>query len=228
MRTLPRPLAALAAVLGVAAVVGITVAARRALDADSTAGWSLAGSTPQDYDTTVDPAVTYAGRPSVRIATVYPPRGSGTLMRAVGAEPYRGKRVRLTGAIRARAAVSGASLWIGVDDPCGRVVTIDNARDRAVRGTTAEWRRQDIVLDVAPNAVQISFGLLLVGGGTAWANDVRLEVVPPDVPVTAAPSPGQGECARTRPVDLPFPASHDRAGWDSLLRAGRAAPGPVR
>ena len=39
----------------------------------------------------------------------------GTLVQAVRAEPYRGRRIRLSGFIRTEGANGGAGLWMRVD-----------------------------------------------------------------------------------------------------------------
>ena len=46
--------------------------------------------------------------------------------------------------------------------------------DRPVR--QRDWSEAEIVGEVAPDATQIVFGLLLFGGGPAWVDDLKLEV----------------------------------------------------
>jgi hypothetical protein len=185
MPNVSRPLVVAAGVAVAAAVVGLTVAARLALGTDLPGGWYLAGASPQDYAAAVDPEVSFDGRPSVRIASTTPPRESATVTRGVPADAYRGRRVRLSGAVRARDAAKGASLWMRVDSLCGRA---------GAAGGTTPWRQQSIVLDVAADAADIQYGLLLEGGGTAWASALRLEVVPASVPVTAATRSNAANC----------------------------------
>jgi hypothetical protein len=55
--------------------------------------------------------------------------------------------------------------------------------DRPINGTT-DWRRYEVVLDVAEEARAIAFGVLLVGAGTAYISDARLETVDRSVPTT--------------------------------------------
>jgi hypothetical protein len=58
----------------------------------------------------------------------------------------------------------------------------------------------NVVLDVAETADSIAFGVLLVGSGRVWLDDVTFEPVGQDVPTTG------GEIRRqpTTPVNLDF------------------------
>jgi hypothetical protein len=57
--------------------------------------------------------------------------------------------------------------------------------DRPIRSRT--WADYSIEGDVAADAEQIAFGLLLSGGGKAWLDNVRLEVLGPSAPPAVAP-----------------------------------------
>jgi hypothetical protein len=46
---------------------------------------------------------------------------------------------------------------------------------RGVSGTT-DWKRYDIELPVAAEAININFGALLVGTGTAWFDGLSVEL----------------------------------------------------
>jgi hypothetical protein len=59
----------------------------------------------------------------------------------------------------------------------------DNMSDRALQGTR-DWTPFAIVLDVPMDAVKIFTGLLLVGHGTVWADDLRIDVVTSGTPTT--------------------------------------------
>ena len=69
--------------------------------------------------------------------------------------------------------------------------------DHPVTGTT-DWTRYDVVLDVPQNSTGICYGFFLQGGkGEAWADNLRLEPVGPDVPVSRMLPP-------STPVNLGF------------------------
>jgi len=55
--------------------------------------------------------------------------------------------------------------------------------DRPIKGTH-DWTRYEIVLDVAPDAGSMLFGLLLHGAGKVWLDDVTFDVVDTRVPTT--------------------------------------------
>jgi hypothetical protein len=147
------------------------------------AAWLVAGTAPQDYLIGSDPNVTRCGRSSGHVAArAARPAGFGTLMQSVAADDYRGKRVRMRAFVRA-AGVEHAGLWMRVDDTAGVSLVIDNMDARPITGTS-DWRPYDIVLDVAPTAASLFFGMLVDGAGEAWVDGVTLEVVDASVPTT--------------------------------------------
>jgi hypothetical protein len=65
-------------------------------------------------------------------------------------------------------------------------LAFDNMQNRPIKGTT-EWKRYDVVLNVPQGATGVFLGILLDGPGQVWLNDVKVEVVGTDVPVTSQP-----------------------------------------
>jgi hypothetical protein len=49
---------------------------------------------------------------------------------------------------------------------------------RPVRGST-EWTEYEIVLDVPEGSTRITYGFLLIGAGTVWGDDLKVEIVGP-------------------------------------------------
>jgi hypothetical protein len=168
-------------------------------------GWIAAGSKPQDYVMVVDHTVMRDGRPSARIESRVPQvAGFGTLMQQIAADAYRGERVRLSGDVRVRDVIGGASLWMRVDGAGNDVLAFDNASERAARGT-AEWKHFDVVLDVPDKAQTVAFGILLQGGGTAWASALEFEKVPRTTALTGRDMT-RGIHLPAAPVNLGFDA----------------------
>lgn len=99
----------------------------------------------------------------------------GNVMQTIDATAYRGKRVRLRGAVRVEGAGASAGLWMRVDRPARGMGFFDNMRDRPIR--SAEWTYYEITGDVAEDAVTLNVGMLLLGEGTAWLDDVTLETM---------------------------------------------------
>ena len=119
----------------------------------------------------------------------------GNLMQRVSATPFRGQRVRLRAAIKAnvRGAGNQAQMWLRVDRPIKnnqpQVGHFDNMDDRPIIAN--EWRHYDIVADVAEDAQSLNLGVFLLGSGKVWLDDVSLEVVGKDVPVTGRELPAR-------------------------------------
>jgi hypothetical protein len=149
-------------------------------------GWFLAGSDPQDYEVGVDRQEAHGGQASGFIRAITDtPKGFGTLMQIFRADTYRGKRLRMTGLVKAERIADWAGLWMRVDGPGGTLLSFDNMQSRPIRGTS-DWSLYQIVLDVPTTSLQIAFGVLLRGAGRAWVDDFAFEVVGADVPMTGA------------------------------------------
>ncbi len=88
----------------------------------------------------------------------------------------RGKTVRFSGSIKTEDVRDGfAGLWWRVDGADGGTLAFDNMADRGPRGTIG-WRRYALELDVPEEAVNINFGVLMPGRGTAWFDDLTIEL----------------------------------------------------
>lgn len=86
-----------------------------------------------------------------------------------------GKKVRFSGFIKTENVTRGyAGLWWRVDGPSG-VLAFDNMRARGVTGST-DWSRHTIELVVDATVKNINFGAILPGDGTAWFDDLTIEL----------------------------------------------------
>lgn len=89
---------------------------------------------------------------------------------------YTGKTITLKGYIKTEKVAengrSSAGLWLRLDGEDG-VVAFDNMNDRPITGTT-DWAQYSIELPLETEAGKIVFGLLLVGKGKMWADDLEL------------------------------------------------------
>lgn len=113
----------------------------------------------------------------------------GALIQSISALEYRGKRLRLSGFVRTdQVTGKGAGLWMRIDSPT-RTTAFDNMIEfqRPLLGDV-DWTKESVVLDVAPDAIGVTFGLLLSGGGVARVDDITLEVVDTSVPTTGTTS----------------------------------------
>jgi hypothetical protein len=153
-------------------------------------GWIAAGDHPTDYDMGVDKTVLHDAKPSAYIKSIVDEtKGFGTLMQTISAEQYRGKRLRVSGYVKSEDVNRWTGLWMRVDgSQRGQVLAFDNMQSRAITATT-DWKRYEVVLDVAPEAQRIAFGVLLVGKGRVFVNGLGLEPVDGTVQTTGAPLP---------------------------------------
>jgi hypothetical protein len=166
------------------------------------------------YELTVDTKIMHDGKQSGRVAFIGKDErkgtGFGTLTQGILPDPFRGQRVRYSGYVRTeKVEGSGAGMWMRVDGPQeGRSLAFDNMSDRRIVGTT-EWKRCEIVLDVPKEATAIYFGMLLAGSGTAWVDDLKIETVAADTPLT----------------DLTKSAVAKNMDFEAPLAGGRFPPG---
>jgi RNA polymerase sigma factor (sigma-70 family) len=160
-------------------------------------GWALTGSHSQEY--ALEPTEERLdGKPVVRLRyTGRKPGGFGAMVQAFRAQRYAGRRMRLSGSLRATRVADWAGLWFRVDGGRQNVLAFDNMQDRPVRGTTG-WVRAEIVLDVPAGAEAVALGALLSGSGQLGVADLRFEEVGGDVPVTSE------TMVRDEPVNLDF------------------------
>jgi hypothetical protein len=108
----------------------------------------------------------------------------GNLMQVLDATPYRGKRVRFSAQVKHTGEPGQAQLWFRVDRPNLTQGFFDNMGDRPI--TSDQWKRYEIVGDVAEDAVTLNFGMILMGGGEAAIDDADLSLAKP-VPVANVP-----------------------------------------
>ena len=154
--------------------------------------WTTANQ--QAFRIGMDETTARTGRASGHItASGSTPMGSGILSQMIRADAYRGKRIRLSGYLRAvgvgATLSNGAALWMRVDGPTGMLAFDNTVTQGAVRSSV--WTRKEIVLDVPENAGGIVLGAMLMGIGEAWIDDIALDIVGTDVALTAATPPAQ-------------------------------------
>jgi hypothetical protein len=146
-------------------------------------GWDASGDAPYKYEMGLDPTVTYENRPCVTIKAGPDPSEFGALCQTIKADAYHGERLRFSAAVRSSDVENCAALFMRVGGPEDKMLAFDNMRNRQISSTN-DWAQYAIVLDVAEDAENIVFGLLLSMNGQVWMADVHLDVVGLDVPTT--------------------------------------------
>jgi hypothetical protein len=126
---------------------------------------------------------------AVVLVPVNVPRPVGNLMQSFSAAAYTGKTIRLrawlklerfyfanTIGVRFPALEDRAQMWLNVERPNRRHGFSDNMDDRPV--LSSDWTRCEITGDIDDDARFINFGVMSIGGGRLWVDDVSFEVIP--------------------------------------------------
>ena len=171
--------------------------------------WGLRGSAPWDFAVTLDREVRTSGKASALFSARGESAGFATMFQTSVATSVRGKRVEFSVDLRTRGATQGVNLLLRAEDARGRTVAFDNMQtsygtdrrpdqliNRGVIGDT-EWSTQRVVVDIPKEAQVFTYGVSLFGGGKAWIDNARIEVVTNEVATTAidvfhSPTPPNG------------------------------------
>jgi hypothetical protein len=151
-------------------------------------GWLQPEIGSRGVEVTVDRSVFHDGKASLSLrATASEGRAFGICSQWIRADHYRGRRVRLSGYLKTQdvgpTRHSGARLDLMV---FGKTNAFGGSgmRGRLIQGTTA-WTRYERVVDVPEAADVLVIAIVLTGPGQLWADDLKLEKVGQEVPVTA-------------------------------------------
>jgi C-terminal processing protease CtpA/Prc len=99
----------------------------------------------------------------------------GNLMQTLPSGGYTLRHIRLRAAIRVEGEQTRAQMWLRLDRADNSMAFLENMNSRPV--TSSEWKTYDIETNVAEDVSRIVFGVILFGGGTAWVDDVSLDVL---------------------------------------------------
>jgi hypothetical protein len=133
------------------------------------------------YRVTLDSEKPKAGKRSARVESLRP-EVFGSLAQTVSAAEWRGRTLRFSGWIRTKD-VKGNDFGQGVglflnSMRGGAPLLYAQMSKTAVAGTTG-WTRYEVTLKVPAEADNLEIGIIQFGEGTAWVDDVALDVVPP-------------------------------------------------
>lgn len=148
-------------------------------------GWRLSGGGAARYVVGADPGEPRGDHFALAIA----PRGDptnlyGVFLRVVPAAPYLEKRIRVSLSTKARGATQRADAWSRVQSDDGPPDGSGLFFATVELGPDSAWTDRSFVLDVPKNASRIEIGAGLAGPGRVWLDDVKLEIVPDDTPLT--------------------------------------------
>lgn len=164
-------------------------------------GW-FAETRKGDFQAGLDHAEKHSGATAAYMkSVVQKPREFGNLTQWFDANDYLGKRIRMTAWVKSELSSGTAQLWLRIDGEwkdAAKVGSFDNMNDRPIRGKT-NWSRYSLVVDVPKNSRIVVFGLMLLGTGQVWLDDVSFEEVSTAVPLT-----GNSTGQKTKATNLDF------------------------
>jgi ATP-dependent Clp protease adapter protein ClpS len=146
-------------------------------------GWHKSGLAPGDFRVMHEEGVAHSGTKCASMQSITRPSGFGTLMSSFGADEYLDKRLRMRLWVKTDPG-SEVAPWMRIDSK-GRekMLGFDNFCERSITGQT-DWTEYQSVLDVPKGSTNIAFGVMLMGTGKFYVDDVSFEVVDKDVPTT--------------------------------------------
>lgn len=158
-------------------------------------GWHISGSAPENYIFGIDTAHKVDGAKSAIV--VSKPNiddsnsGFGTLMQTINAKGYLGQRVKLTVYLKSELSSGSASAWFRVDGMINgeqKTFSMDNMRNRRLQDTS-DWTEYNLVLDVTESAVDLNYGVMLLGTGKVWFDKLSINIVDDNTPLTTTYAP---------------------------------------
>jgi Tol biopolymer transport system component/predicted Ser/Thr protein kinase len=139
---------------------------------EAPAGWHASVSTgPEGAVVAVDDR---EGTRALRLDAGRKDRGNA--MQYFPSVGYEGKRVRLRAKLRTDGPEVKAYLWLRTETGIGEEMKLSSSREDPV--ATTEWTVREVIVDVGFDAELISLGVQVNGKGSAWLDDVSLQVVP--------------------------------------------------
>ena len=178
-------------------------------------GWFLG--TP-GYEMAPDNATAASGTYSMRLRSTGADALAPTSI-LLPLELTRGRHVKISGFIRTQEspAPGYAAIWFRVDGAAG-TLALRNMSEVALRGTN-DWKRYEYEVDVAPEAIRVILGTFLAGRGTAWFDNLQVEIDGRLMSQGPAPFIGEPTTAQLdwiRQNSIPLRTEQAETGFDDL------------
>jgi len=180
----PPPMKRILSIVLVTSAVGIAYGADPAPKPPR--GWSLYEEpAPGQYEISTDRTVSRSGKASGKLRSL---QAKAESVGALGQEfsrvrAYRGQRVQVSAYVRTEAVANEVALAVRFDR-AGLEPIIYNDLDALTQKGTTAWIYHRLVVDIPYEVTHIGFALELHGTGTAWIDEVRLQVVDKSTPLT--------------------------------------------
>lgn len=155
------------------------------------ANWKKGGTWSGSFSLFSDKFEVAEGKQSLRLSSkgneIY---GSGTIEQEFDAKDFRGKTIRFTAKIKGKNIRNWASIFVSIDNQ-------PNANDWSTEGNTykkdekiignSNWSELSLERKVPADARKIKIGLVQVGSGTCWMDDMKLEAIDSPAPSSNGP-----------------------------------------
>lgn len=172
------------------------------------------------YEALVDKTDMVSGKSCLRLESVSPNRTFGVATSFFPIESARGKKLRYSGFIKTKDVKDGhAGLWWRVDGVHqSNVAAFDNMANRGPKGTT-DWKEYVIEMDIPEQGANINFGVLLVGTGKAWFDNLQILLdEQPYIQVRPVPAvPKRADMKWIREHAIPFETENPAADFADLM-----------
>jgi hypothetical protein len=135
-----------------------------------------------DYILTLDANVVRNGHPTTRITSSTKPTNSWAFLGPNDHFPTTclGHRIRISAWVKSQNVTKGARVSCWAISADGKLLCIDEPRERAsIKGTT-DWTKYQITATVPSALIHLSPGVNLFGNGKLWIDDLRYELIPDD------------------------------------------------
>lgn len=168
-------------------------------------GWN-ADHDGNHFEIGIDSKEKHSGTRSAFVKSLTPnPPQFGNIDQGFVPTDQLGKRILMSAWVKTKNTSGSAQLWLRVDRPSKKTISpdlFDNMDDRPIKGVTG-WTQYKLVCDVPSDSNVIAFGMMLIGEGQAWLDDVQFETVGKDVPLTGQYTNSDGS-SKTTPLNMNF------------------------
>ena len=166
--------------------VPLAAGASCAPNGEDLASWFTGGQPLSAYQIGLDATVSCNGAASAHVGSaVATAQDFGTMLFNQPPGPWAGHRLRFSAWVKTESVTGTSGLWMRVDTAQKFGVAFDNMRERPIVGTT-DWALYQVVLDIAPDASNVAYGIVLAGDGDVWLDGVSIE----HVDATCVPTTG--------------------------------------
>lgn len=171
-------------------------------------GWYPCSSA-SDFEVIIDLNERHSGTRCASIRSlVERPRQFGNITQSFKPDEYFNHRLRMSAWVKTKLQRGTAQLWLRVDtgedwkDNDVIPGKFDNMDDRPIEGDT-DWTKYELVVDISEENTDIVFGLMLLGEGQIWLDDISFDKVSKDVPLTGSYAEAN-TAKKLQPINLNF------------------------